>query len=73
MNERALDKIVTVIENIQHDYENRNRVLTTTKLEGNTIVEPYLRITMADYRTLCKATKHYDDLSFHLIEGKLVR
>lgn len=62
MNEKEIQKLQIIVNHIQKDKVNQKNVLGTF-MDGRDIVEPYLRISMEDYRLLCRMSKHYDSLT----------
>lgn len=72
MNARDYERLVSIIGNIQNNPANIHKSNYEQKVEDNQIIEPYLIISMSDYRTLCKMSNVYDTLSKKLVNGKLI-
>lgn len=72
MNAKDYERINKIVGRIQNNKDNVYRAYYMAKVENNEIVEPFLYISMADYRTLCEMSSVYDTLSKKLVNGQLV-
>lgn len=72
MNAKDYQKLVAVVGNIQNNPANIHKANYDQKIEDNEIIEPYLIISMSDYRTLCKMSNVYDSLSKRIVNGRLL-
>lgn len=63
MNERDSRILNEIINHIQRDLDNRLNAKNGTYMQGNTIHEPYLRLSMTDYRKLCRLINVMDTLT----------
>lgn len=66
MNSKDMNKLNEIINHIQRDMENRINACSNTYMKGTEIFEPYLRISMKDYRTLCRMANVLDTLSVEI-------
>lgn len=71
MNERDRRILNDIINHIQRDYDNRINA-AGTYMQNNEIHEPYLKISMTDYRRLCRLVEVLDTLSVPVDEMPVV-
>lgn len=65
MNEREKQILHIIINHIQRDQDNRINALGTY-IEGKDIVEPFLKLSMVDYRKLCRLANVLDTLTMNI-------